>query len=47
MGNKVRTLILRIKRELYLFDKVTFLHIKQDLNSNADHWDNIVVELNL
>jgi len=45
VGNKLIILISRIKRELSSFEKVSFLYIKLDLNSEVDYWAKFVIDL--
>jgi len=46
MGNKLKNLISIIKRWLPPTGKVSFLHIRRDLNPKANQWAKIVVDLN-
>jgi hypothetical protein len=35
---KLKAIISRIKQEVKLFDKISYLHIKKDLNKEANSW---------
>jgi hypothetical protein len=45
-GSKLKLVISRIKQELTLFKRVSFFHIKQDLNDQEeDNWAKFAFEL--
>jgi len=46
-GYKLKTIISKIKEEVVLFKRVTFFHIKRDLNEEVDHWAKFTSELSL
>jgi hypothetical protein len=44
--SKLKTLPLRIKQELSLFEKISLFHHKLELNDKVDPWAKLAIEIN-